>query len=384
MKTIPRIGALLSMIFILAAAGLAQTPPPPPAPGGIPGGIHIEAWQEFKHEAGNLAVMMPGKPTESSQTVESEIGKVPVYTFTAQGGTLIYIAMYAEYPISMDTPEAAKITLDNSRDLMLSRREGKLISEKDISFGKYPGRELSAKIGGGSLRSRTYIVNQRMYLLMAIAPGDDQSKQLESKKVDDFLGSFKFLREPQPVASAAPSMSRLDSEIDKLDIPPDFYTRPISWREVASPEFGFTVSMPSEPFHRIVPLNPNERRLDINLWMARGEDSITQALVQPMLNAPASEEHRKILFRSLLDGVVSEGDMKLESEKPISFEGHPGREYMLRGSMGLGTARVYIVGSNIYFLLVLPIEKPAKSSKASAEAARFLDSFRLTNAPKLK
>ena len=76
--------------------------------------------------------------------------------------------------------------------------------------------------------------------------------------------------------------------------------------------------------------------------------------------------------------------MKLESEKPISFEGHPGREYMLRGSMGLGTARVYIVGSNIYFLLVLPIEKPAKSSKASAEAARFLDSFRLTNAPKLK
>jgi hypothetical protein len=383
MKTIPRGATLLSIIFILAAAGLAQTPPPP-APGGIPGGIPIEAWQEFKHEAGNFTVMMPGKPTESSQTVESEIGKVPIYSFTAQGGTLTYLAMYAEYPISLDTPEAAKTTLDNSRDLMLSRRNGKLISEKDISFGKYLGRELSAKIDGGALRSRTYIVNQRMYLLMVMALGDGQSKQLESKKVDDFLGSFKFLREPRPVEGAAPSMSRLDSEIDKLDIPPDFYTRPISWREVASPEFGFTVWMPSEPFHKIVPLDPNERRLDINLWMARGEDSIYQALVQPMLAAPSSEEHRKILFRTLLDGIVSDGDMKLESEKPISFEGHPGREYKLRGSMGLGTGRAYIVDSNIYFLLVLPIEKPAKSRKTSAEAARFLDSFKLTKAPKLK
>src|SRR5690349_4718429 len=116
MKTIPRPAVLLSIIFILAGAGLAQTPPPPPppAPGGIPGGIPVEAWQEFKHEAGNFAVMMPGKPLEMSQTVESEIGKIPIYSFTAQGGTLTYLAMYAEYPISIDTSEAAKISLDNA------------------------------------------------------------------------------------------------------------------------------------------------------------------------------------------------------------------------------------------------------------------------------
>jgi TonB family protein len=382
MKTFPRPAALLSIIFILATAGLAQTPPPPPpAPAGIPGGIPVEAWQEFKHEAGNFVVMMPGKPLEMSQAVESEVGKIPIYSFTAQGGTLTYLAMYAEYPISIDTSEAAKTSLDNARDLLLSRRNGKLIGEADISYGKYPGRELKAKIDGGTLRSRTYIVNQRMYMFMAMTPGDDTSKQLDSKKVDDFLGSFKFLREPQPAGGSAPSMSRVATEIDNFDFPPDFASRPISWREVPSPEFGFTVWMPSEPFRRKLPLNPNDRRLDIHLWMARGTDSLYEMMVQPLLAAPSSEEHRKIFFRTFLDGLLNSSVMKLESEKPISFEGHAGREYKLRGTAGVGTGRAYIIGSNVYFLLVAPLKKPVKSKEDEDEGARFLDSFRLTKDP---
>ncbi|HEV2663323.1 MAG TPA: hypothetical protein VG324_00320, partial [Blastocatellia bacterium] len=378
MKTFPKPTVLLSIIFILATAGLAQTAPPlaPTAPRGIPPAMLVEAWQEFKHEAGNFAVMMPGKPLEMSQTVESEIGKIPIHSFTAQGGTLNFLAMYAEYPISIDTAESAKTSLDNARDLLLSRRNGKLISEADISFGKYPGRELKAKVDGGMLRSRTYVVNQRMYMVMAIAAGDDISKQLDSKKIDDFFGSFKFLKEPQPASGSAPSMSRVESEIDNLDIPPDFATRPISWREVPSPEFGFTVWMPSEPFRRKLPLNPNDQRLDINMWMARGADSVYQVMVQPLLAAPSSEEHRKIFFRTFLDGLLNSSGMKLESEKPISFEGHAGREYKLRTDAGAGAGRAYIIGSNVYCLLVTPFNKPVRSKDEAADVARFLDSFR--------
>src|SRR5262245_23739656 len=141
MKIIPTGVTLLSIIFIFATTGLAQTqaqpPPPPPAPAGI-GGNLVEALQDFKHEAGNFSVMMPGKPIETSQTVENEIGKIPIFTFTARGGTLNYLAMYAEYPIPINTSEAAKTSLDKSRDLLLSKGNGKLISEADISFGKYP------------------------------------------------------------------------------------------------------------------------------------------------------------------------------------------------------------------------------------------------------
>src|SRR5262245_29719730 len=289
--------------------------------------------------------------------------------------------MYAEYPISIDTSEAAKTSLDNARDLLLSKRNGKLISEADISFGKYPGRELKAKVAGGTMRSRTYIVNKRMYIVMALAQGDDTSKQLDSKKVDDFLGSFKFLSEPQPAGENAPSISRVESEIGNWDFPTDFATRPIFWREVPSPEFGFTVWMPCEPYRRKLPLNPNDRRLDISLWMARGTALLYQMMVQPLLAAPSSEERRKIFFRTFLDGLLKSGRMKLESEEPISFEGHAGREYKLRGNAGVGTGRAYLIGSNVYFLLVTPLKKPVKSKDEEDEGARFLDSFRLTKDP---
>src|SRR5215475_8091289 len=104
MKTIPRPAALLSLIFILAAAGLAQTPPPPPPPGGITSNISAEAWQEFKSEAGNFVVRIPGKPLEMSQTIESEIGKIPTKSFVAREGAVTFMAMYADFPIAFDTP----------------------------------------------------------------------------------------------------------------------------------------------------------------------------------------------------------------------------------------------------------------------------------------
>src|SRR4030095_12096571 len=127
MKSIPRLSFLLSIIFVSTTAGLAQAPPPPPPPKPAPSetifiapaGIPVESWQEFKNEAGNFAVIMPGKPLEMSQTVESEIGKVPIHSFVINGGTLTYIAMYAEYPLAIDSPGVAKTSLDNSRDLML-------------------------------------------------------------------------------------------------------------------------------------------------------------------------------------------------------------------------------------------------------------------------
>src|SRR5262249_50723966 len=118
-----------------------------------------------------------------SQSVESEIGKIPTFSFISQTGALVYMLMYANYPLAIDTPDAVKTSLNNSRDLMLSRRNGKLISEKDISFGKFAGRELMVKTDDGMLRGRTYIVYHRLYFLMAMALNSDNPSRLESKDV---------------------------------------------------------------------------------------------------------------------------------------------------------------------------------------------------------
>jgi len=384
MKPILKLVFFSSIISVLIIAGAAQTPTKPAQPGTIidnPQAVPIESWQEFKHEAGNLSVMMPGKPSEASEMVESAIGKIPTHTFTTQRGTFIYLAMYAEYPIAIDAPRMVKNALDNARDGVLGDINGKAISETDISFGKYAGRELKAKVDGGLMRSRTYIVNQRMYMLIVSVEGGDDPKQLDSKNADDFFGSFKLLKEPLHAEGSARTMSQVQSEIDNLNFPPDLAARPVFWREVPSPEFGFTVWMPSEPFRKKFPLNPNDGRLDINLWVARSENSLYQMMVQPLLAEPKSDSDRNALFRSFLDGLLSGGKIQSEGAKPISFGAYPGREYKLRAGSSLGTGRMYIIGGGIYFLLAMPDKKPVESKEISEEFARFFDSFKLTKEP---
>ena len=379
MKATPKPSALLSIMFILATAGLAQTkaPPPPSAPGVPPRIILVEAWEEFKNEAGNFAVMMPGKPIEASQTIEGEFGKVPTKSFVAQSGQITIAVMYADYPIVYDTPEAVKATLDATRDIMLSKRRGKLISEKEHIFKKYAGRELTAGTDFGMSRLRMYLIQQRLYILMVLLDGATDVKQLESEQADRFLDSFRLIEEPKAAPANLMSMSRLKSAFGNLELPPDFRNRPVSWLEVPSPDLGFTVWMPGEPFIEKIPLDPNDRRLDIQLWLARGEGSICRMLVQHFLSAPSDEAIQGALFKSLLNGALERGGMKLEIEKKISFEGHPGREYLMRGNVGIGMGRAYIIGSNLYFMFgrVVNIEK------GTEEVSRFFDSFRLTKNP---
>ena len=375
MNPIPRPAALLSIIIILATAGLAQTPPPPPV--GVHGGIPVEEWQEFKHEAGNFAVMMPGKPLEVSQTIEGEIGKVPTKSFVARWGQITLIAMYADYPIVFDTPEAVKASLDTSRDIMLSKGRGKLISEKEHAFKNYPGRELTVGTDVVMMRLRMYLIQQRLYVLMVLLEGANDVKQLESKQADRFLDSFRLIEEPKAAPVDIVSASRVKSAIGNLELPPDFRSRPVSWIEVPSPDLGFTVWMPGEPFIEKIPLNPNDRRLDVQLWMARGEGSVCKMLVQPFLSAPSDEAIQGAHFKNLLNGLLEGGKMKLELEKTISFEGHPGREYIMRGNVGIGMGRAYIIGSNVYLMLGIVV----KNEKGTEEVSRFFDSFRLTKNP---
>jgi TonB family protein len=377
MRKLPQL-IILTIIAFVATAG-AQNPPPPPPPAAV-GGIAqgpAGSWQEFNNETGNFMVMMPDKPVEITQTVESEIGKVPIRMFVAQDRMMAYMAMYADYPVALDTPSVVKASLDNGRDMMLSQRNGKLISEKEISYDRFAGRDLQAKISDGVMRLRMFIVHQRLYVLTVIVLGGNDTKRLESKEVNRFLDSFRLIKEPPAAPASAPPISKAESAIAGINLPPEFFTRPISWREVASPEFGFTIWMPSEPHREKIPINPNDPRLDIQLWMARGEDVLYQVMVQPMLAAPRDEAHHKILFRSLLEGMIGNNQAKLLDEAPISFEGYPGREYKLNMLGGRTTVKAYIIGANIFALFVMPMagnEKPPETS-------RFFSSLRLTKTP---
>lgn len=367
------ISAFIAIVIIMASTVLAQQqppPPPPPAPARIK---PVSEWLPFISSDGNFSLILPKKPLEMKQEVQTEIGKVPIKIFVAQNGLIAYLAMFVDYPVIFDTPGAVKSSLDGARELMLSKHGGEVISEHDISHGKFPGRDLKAKTSDGLLYARIFIVYQRVYMMMVMMPIADDKDFPQAKDTNQYFDSFKLVEEPKAPANLG-SMSRLAASAEKIDPPPDFFDRPVSWREFSSADFGFSIQLPGEPFHQAAPLDPNNRKLDIQVWMAKGEDFMAQVIVQPLVVIPNEEARRNLIFKGLLNGLLEGGNIQLLSEKEISYQSHPGREYKLQLAFGQATGKAYLIGNNVYVLVAFLIGGPEKTDGA----VRFFDSFTVT------
>jgi TonB family protein len=322
---------------------------------------------------------MPGAPVEKSRLLDSPVGKLPSVFFTGQKGMATYLVMHVEYPIVFDTPSAVKNAMESGRDMMISGRNAKLAGEKEIAYGKYSGREWKMAGEGFIAYARAYLVNQRLYMLIVTMPEDEDKRlsETQSNEVVKFFDSFKLLKEPDPPPASAGSVARIEAEVDKIELPDDFASRPVSWREFSAKEHGFNIQFPSEPVQQTLPVVPDDRRLDIRMWMAKGNDIICQALAQPFLNIPQDENHKNSLYKGLVAGIVESGELKLLSEMPITFRGHSGREYKFLMDSNKATGKAYIIGSTIYFLLALSIG----TGDGEEESARFFDSFTPLDAP---
>lgn len=110
---------------------------------------------------GGISVQMPGKPTKQTQTAQTPAGPINVNMLMVDKGSEAYMTAYNEFPA-----EAAKrVTdpkslLDNGRDGALRNISGKLTSERPVTLGGHPGREL---IGEGNTQGRDVAFTARIY-----------------------------------------------------------------------------------------------------------------------------------------------------------------------------------------------------------------------------
>jgi hypothetical protein len=173
--------------------------------------------------------------------------------------------------------------------------------------------------------------------------------------ISRFFDSFEFVKSPESISSTLPKVSQIESpDTDSDEPPPSFYEQPVSWREFSQPDFGFVVRLPSEPFKQTIKINPNDSRLDLHLWMAKGEGVlIYQAAFQQLLAAPNDQTKIKVLLDSFRDGIASGVGAKVTTEKQITLDSFPGREFKMQAEALRATTRIYLAGSRVYMLTVL-------------------------------
>lgn len=163
-------------------------PPADPVKPADPPAVPAGDWKPFTSTAGRYTVTFPGTPMEQSQDTDSEVGKLTVHFAAVDKGDAAYMVGYNDLPKEADlTP---KRVLDGQRDGTIKTfPNAKIIEEKEITMDGNPGRSLTfeAPSLNATHRSRTFLVGNRVYTVIALAVGDGKPDVAAT-----FLDSFKL------------------------------------------------------------------------------------------------------------------------------------------------------------------------------------------------
>jgi hypothetical protein len=163
--------------------------------GALLAGCGQTAWSEFSSVDGAFSVLMPGTPTEQTQSQDTDLGAIEVHSFTFEQGGVAYLVGYNDLPAAVLEAVTPAVILDSACGGQVEKVNGTLLNKEEIMLGTYPGRDLEIQIqdstGTSSLRSRTFLIRDRLYQVMVVGP----KGQITSPDTTKFLDSFKLVGE---------------------------------------------------------------------------------------------------------------------------------------------------------------------------------------------
>jgi hypothetical protein len=171
--------AALTILLLLFIASLASA-------------VQDTAWINYHSAEGRYDVSLPAQPklaTQESATADGE--KFLQYMATVQQPDVIYLVGY------FDHVPGTTFSADRARDGMVSAVKGTLVSERVISLGGYPGRELKV---AAKFDTTEYVVlaklwdtENRVYVLQAVYPKSNESETM-SANAAKYFDSFQILK----------------------------------------------------------------------------------------------------------------------------------------------------------------------------------------------
>jgi len=158
-------------------------------------------WRIFTSAEGKFSLLMPTEPKTEVQDVDSEVGKLTMYSYASSTKVAYLMASYGDYPSEPVDAEHVERVLNGVRDGVLNSIGGEKLSDNKIllkgransgAATEFPGREFTAKKmykGSENVFSwRIYLVGRRLYQLAVVTNKADAN----SPDVSKYLTSFQL------------------------------------------------------------------------------------------------------------------------------------------------------------------------------------------------
>ena len=126
--------------------------------------------KNFTSEDGRFSILLPDTPKFETHNLSSAVGPVVSKSYIVDDLDMSYGVTYTDYPSDVVERTDPQKMLDGARDGGISNSHGELVTEKNISLNGYPGREMTISVRDIAVRSRVYIVKNRLYSVLASGP----------------------------------------------------------------------------------------------------------------------------------------------------------------------------------------------------------------------
>jgi len=159
------------------------------------------SWYSYKDSVNNFCVQFPEKPLVEAKTIGGEGTNINQsfifldYYETGDKSNLYYGIIINEYPAALmnnDSPYFSMGFYKYSIDGMVNSVNGKILSDKEISFNNITGHDVKIELDEGALimNCRFLLIKSRLYVIGART----KAAQDNNEDIKTFIDSFKMLK----------------------------------------------------------------------------------------------------------------------------------------------------------------------------------------------
>jgi hypothetical protein len=184
---------LLAVSLIILGTGFSVSGQEHSRPPGVPPGTanstntprDNSGWTKFISEKGRFSVLMPGVPTDKTETVQSEHGPYTTHLFILREPHRVFLIGYVDYDPSFNFNRQSE--LEANRDNFVKGLSARLVETHATMIDGYSAIEFIAETPERIFKSRVYMVGRRPYqIVIGLARGEENSLD-----VTKFFNSFK-------------------------------------------------------------------------------------------------------------------------------------------------------------------------------------------------
>ena len=151
-------------------------------------------WQELAVADGGFAVLMRGQPEYLRQQLATPAGKMSAHLYSSDRPDAYYAVGFSDYPLALVHAGSPDEIFAGVRETWIKRIQAKSSTTSPLKLaGKYPGLRFTAegtfKDAGTFVEGRLYLVDQRLYQVIAMG----RKSELSQGVVNRFLDSFKLI-----------------------------------------------------------------------------------------------------------------------------------------------------------------------------------------------